>query len=179
MQLGPEMIRPHPDCPNIICYHVTNAGGCALKALSRKRYIPVRRELLEGGLNEIVNRARVERRRYLWSTVETAKSVSLVSNMYSAFWSDHLRRVLNITDPNKALYSLRHNFRDGLSSQSATAYEKDQLMGHSEAGTGAKYGTKANPRVVDIARLDALVQAIDWPYLRSISWPTYTMQNVS
>lgn len=100
--------------------------------------------------------------------VEKAKSVSLVSNMYSAFWSDYLRRTLDISDPRKLLYSFRHSFRDGLSTQSAEAYEKDQLKGHSEVWTGAKYRTKANPRAVDIVRLDALAQAIDWPCLRQI-----------
>jgi hypothetical protein len=49
-------------------------------------------------------------------------------------------------------------------------YEKDQLMGHSEAGIGAKYGTKIKPRVVDIGRLDGIVQGIEWTMLGEISW---------
>jgi hypothetical protein len=71
----------------------------------------------------------------------------------------------------KTLYSLRHNFRDALSACSATDYEKDQLMGHAEVGTGKKYGTKKKPRVVDIVRLNGLVQMANWPFIERFQWP--------
>ncbi len=170
MQLGPEMVGPHPTHPDIICFHVSNAGGRSLKAHARKRYVPIRKELLEGGLLDVVEKARIGGWKFLWSAIEDRQDVSLSSNMFSAFWSDFLRKTLKITDPTKALYSFRHNFRDGVSACGATDYEKDQLMGHSEAGMGAKYGTKVKPRVVDIERLDGIVQKIDWAMLGDISW---------
>ncbi len=170
IQLGPDSVGPHPDEPSIICYKISNAGGRSLKAFSRKRYVPVRRDLIEGGLMDVVAEARARKWEYLWADARE-KPVTSISNMFSAFWSRHLRTVLEITDPNKALYSFRHNFRDALSSSGATDYEKDQLMGHAEAGTGRKYGVKKQPRVVDIRRLDGLVQGATWPWLKDVWWP--------
>ena len=71
----------------------------------------------------------------------------------------------------KTLYSLRHNFRDAIAKVGAADFEKDQLMGHSEQGTGRKYGTKRAPRAVDIVRLNSVVQSVRWPFLSTLQWP--------
>ncbi len=170
IQLGPDSVRPHPDQPGIICFQITNAGGRSLKALSRKRYVPVHHRLVEGGLMKIVAEASLRNDKFLWRAANTRDLIS-VSNMFSAFWSRQQREVLQIEDPMKALYSLRHNFRDALSVLGASEYQKDQLMGHSEVGTGRKYGTKKQPRAVDIQSLDELVQSAAWPCLMGIEWP--------
>jgi len=171
MQLGPETVGPHPSHPEIICFYVSNAGGRSLKAHTRQRYVPIRQELLKGGLLNVVAEARENNRKYIWKSIELRNNIDLSSNMFSAYWSDHLRNSLLIADEKKSIYSFRHNFRDGLSAVGATNYEKDQLMGHSEAGTGAKYGTRKAPRVVDIDRLNSLIQKIRWPFLANTMWP--------
>ena len=56
--LGPDTVGPHPDHPAIICFSVTNAGGRSLKAYSRKRYVPLRQELIDHGFMDLVKRAR-------------------------------------------------------------------------------------------------------------------------
>ena len=91
---------------------------------------------------DVVEKARINGWKFLWSAIEDRRDASLSSNMFSAFWSDFLRKTLKITDPTKALYSFRHSFRDGVSACGATDYEKDQLMGHSEAGMGSQIRDK-------------------------------------
>jgi hypothetical protein len=105
------------------------------------------------------------------SSVETNPNVGLVSNKFSSFWSDFLRNQLEITDPSKALYSFRHNFRDAMSAVGANDYEINMLMGHAEIGAGRAYGAKKTPRVVDIVKLNDLVQRPAWPFLGEITWP--------
>lgn len=173
IQLGPDTVVPHPDHPEIICFEVSNAGGRSIKAHARKRYVPVRKELLDdGGFLALVENARQKGWKTLWAAAEQKASVTSVSNMFSSFWSDRLRNELSIKDPLKTLYSLRHNFRDALSAAGATQDEKNQLMGHAEAGTGKKYGTKKKPRVVDIVRLNELIQSMKLPLLDRIEWPS-------
>ena len=134
--------------------------------------MPVRNELLKGGFMKIVENARQKGWKTLWAAAEQNADFTSISNMFSSFWSDRLRNELSIKDPLKTLYSLRHNFRDALSAAGATDYEKDQLMGHAEVGTGKKYGTKKKPRVVDIVRLNELIQSLKWPLLDRIEWPS-------
>ncbi len=171
IQLGPDMVGSHPEHTEIICFQVTNAGGRSIKAEARKRYVPVRRELWDGGLRTLVELAAVREHSRLWPAAESTE-VTSISNMFSAFWSDFLRKEIGVTDDLKALYSLRHNFRNALVAQGAMPFEKDQLMGHAEGGTGALYGnTKKEPRVVDIRRLNELVQGAKWPCLSTVRWP--------
>ncbi len=91
--------------------------------------------------------------------------------MFSAYWSDFLRKQVGLKDDDKTLYSLRHNFRDAIAAVGAADFERDQLMGHAEQGTGRKYGTKRKPRVVQIVRLDQLVQGASWSFVNSVGWP--------
>ena len=171
MQLGPDTVCPHPEHTEIVCFLVTNAGGRSVKAYSRRRYVPVRRELWENGLRRIVDAAQKEGRTSLWPAVAEGLGLTSQSNMFSAYWSDFLRNQAGLKDDMKTLYSLRHNFRDGITKVGAAKFEQDQLMGHAEQGTGGKYGTKRDPRAVDIRRLETLVQNADWPFLRSLRWP--------
>ena len=91
--------------------------------------------------------------------------------MFSGFWSGFLRKQVGVGDPKKTLYSLRHNFRDAIATAGGADFERDQLMGHSEQGTGRKYGAKRTPRAVDIVRLNDLVQKVSWLFLQSVRWP--------
>jgi hypothetical protein len=171
LQLGPDTVGAHPDHPDIICFNVTNAGGRSIKAYARKRYVPVRSEIWTNGLAQIVAAARSSGWRTLWPAVEANPNITSLSNMFSGFWSDVLRNQVGVDDPMKTLYSFRHNFRDAIAKVGAADFERDQLMGHSEQGTGKKYGTKRAPRAVDIVRLNAIIQRASWPFLRSVRWP--------
>jgi hypothetical protein len=171
LQLGPDTVGPHPDHPEIICFNVTNAGGRSIKAFARKRYVPVRAELWTNGLMEIVENARRQGWKTLWPAAEVNPDLTSLSNMFSGFWSDFLRKQVGVGDPKKTLYSLRHNFRDAIATAGGADFERDQLMGHSEQGTGRKYGAKRTPRAVDIVRLNDLVQKASWLFLQSVRWP--------
>ncbi len=171
LQLGPDMVGPHPDHPQIVCFRDTHAGGRSVKAFARKRYVPVRTEIWTNGLERIVEAARRNGSRTLWPAVEANPNITSLSNMFSAFWSDFLRNQVGVDDPMKTLYSLRRNFRDAIAKVGAADFEQDQLMGHSEQGTGRKYGAKRAPRAVDVVRLNGLVQDASWPFLRSVKWP--------
>ena len=82
--------------------------------------------------------------------------------------------MLKIVDPQKTLYSFRHSFKDATASVGATEDEKKQLLGHAETGATKGYGTKKEPRPVDIHRLNAIVQAIQWEFLQGLA-PAYTV----
>jgi hypothetical protein len=170
LQLGPDTVGPHPDQPDIVCFNVTNGGGRSLKAFARKRYVPVRTEIWTNGLERIVEAARRNGSKPLWPAVEANPNITRLSNMFSGFWSDFLRRKVGVADPMKTLYSLRHNFRDAIAKAGAADFERDQLMGHSERGTDRKYGAKRVPRAVDIVRLNTLIQQAEWPFQQSLRW---------
>ena len=55
IQLGPDTIATYPDT-NILCFNVTTAGGRHVKEFSRRRWVPIRRELQSYGLSALVER---------------------------------------------------------------------------------------------------------------------------
>lgn len=148
---------------------MTNAGGRRVKTLARKRWVPIRREILDLGFPEIVEVARAKGWQTLWAAVEVpGATTEEVSQSFSPFWSTFSRDVIGITDPKKVLYSFRHTFKDRLTKHGSSETELNQLMGHAERGTSKRYGTKRAPRPVDIVRVDRLVQGIDWAFLKTI-----------
>jgi hypothetical protein len=72
---------------------------------------------------------------------------------------------LEITDPQKVLYSIRHSFKDVLAPAGASEDEIKQLMGQAETGATKGYRTKKQPKPVDIKRLNHIVQGIKWRFL--------------
>ena len=169
IQLGPDTIRRHPEHPDILCYEVTNAGDRRVKTQARKRWVPIRRELLALGLSDIVATAKAKGWKTLWSAIdERGLTSEQVSQSFSPFWSEFSREDLEITDPKKTLYSFRHTFKDRVPARGASETEYKRLLGHAETGTSKRYGTKIAPKPVDIVRLDALVQGIDWPFLKEL-----------
>ena len=169
IQLGPDTIRRHPE-HDIPCFEVTNAGDRRVKTEARKRWVPIRRELLGLGLMDLVTAARANGWQTLWSAVDERGATSeQVSQSFSPFWSTFTRETLAITERKKTLYSFRHTFKDRVTQRGASETEQKQLMGHAEAGMSKRYGTKVAPKPVDIVRLDALVQGPDWPFLAGLS----------
>ena len=173
IQLGPDSIVCYPGT-DILCFNVTTAGGRHTKAVSRKRFVPIRRELLsDGALPALVERAKLSGWRSLWSAVDDRNGdADRVASMFSSFWSGFLRRDLAIKDPRKSLYSLRHSFKDALREIGAEDHVQNALMGHAESGTGRRYGTKRKPPPVPIAMLDRAVKKIEWSFLSGLKWPT-------
>lgn len=168
LQLGADTVLKHPD-HDILCFVVTNAGGRRVKTDARKRWVPIRREILDLGLMDLVEAARTKGWSTLWAAVDERGATSEeVSQSFSPFWSAFTRDTIGITDPKKVLYSFRHAFKDRVTKAGASETEQKQLMGHAEAGMSRRYGTKEAPKPVDIVRLDALVQSIDWVFLKTI-----------
>ena len=172
IQLGPDTIVPYPGT-DILCFNVTNAGGRHTKEVARRRYMPIRKRLLEIGFTALVDRAERNGWRTLWSAVEAkGGNTRLVASNFSAFWSPFSRRELEITDEEKTLYSLRHNFKDALKKLGVPKHIADALMGHAETGTGRRYGTKRAPEPVPIEDLDKVIQSLEWPFLAHIVAPS-------
>lgn len=173
LQLGPDTVAQHPE-HDILCFVVTNAGGRRVKTAARKRWVPIRREILDLGFPDIVEAARAKGWRTLWAAVEERSATTEeVSQSFSPFWSTFSRDTIGIADPQKVLYSFRHAFKDRVTKAGASETELNQLMGHAERGTSKRYGTKRAPRPVDIVRLDRLVQGIDWAFLKTIGRDPY------
>jgi len=173
IQLGPDSIVCYPGT-DILCFNVTTAGGRHTKVLSRKRFVPIRRELLnDGGLLALVERAKLSGWRSLWSAVEDKDGDGdRVASMFSSFWSDFLRHDLGIKDAKKSLYSLRHSFKDSLRGIGAEDHIQNALMGHAEPGTGRRYGTKRKPPPVPISMLNETVHRLEWSFLAGLKFPT-------
>lgn len=171
VQLGPDTICKYPD-EDVLCFNVTNAGGRHTKELSRRRYVPIRRDLLDLGLMDLVDRAATRGWRTLWSAVEGREgNTDLVASMFSAFWSKFNRKTLKITDEEKTLYSFRHSFKDAMKKVGASESEQNALMGHAEAGTGRRYGTKRAPPPAPINQLSRIVQSLNWEFLPNLVAP--------
>ena len=169
LQLGPDTVCPHPDAPEILCFNVTNAGDRRLKTYARRRWVPVRRELIEFGLVELVEAAQQTGRRWLWSAMEAQDgNVTRVSGYFSSFWADFTSRDLKIGADGKSLYSFRHAFQDRLAKAGFGEEIKKALMGHAETGMTGRYGTKMQPRVVNIQGLNHAVQGLNWPFLSGV-----------
>ncbi|MHA6732456.1 site-specific integrase, partial [Devosia sp. A369] len=118
----------------------------------------------------LVETARAQGWNTLWRPVEDKHGdIDAVSQQVSSFWSDFARNELKISDPQKTLYSFRHSFKDATASVGATEDEKKQLLGHAETGATKGYGTKKEPRPVDIRRLNDIVQAIGWDFLEALA----------
>ena len=57
LQLGPDTIRCYPGT-DILCFVVTTSGGRHAKTVARWRWLPIRQQLIEFGLNDLVETAR-------------------------------------------------------------------------------------------------------------------------
>lgn len=168
LQLGPDTVGKHPDA-EVPCFRVTTAGGRAIKAYSRERYVPIRAELFSLGFQDLVDTARKNGWRTLWQAVEDRSGdVSIVSNYFSAFWSDFSKNAIGINDEQKSLYSFRHAFKDALDRAKVSLEVKQALMGHSDPGTTGRYGAKRQPQPVDIKLLRRSIQKLDWRFLTSV-----------
>lgn len=170
LHLGPDTVRNHPDA-DIPCFRVTTAGGRAIKAFARERYLPIRSELIGFGILEVAAEAKKAGRKYLWPAVEQdGSNLSVISNMFSGHWTTFARDVLGKGEPTerKTLYSMRHAFKDELDRCGTPLEIKQSLMGHSDPGTTGRYGTKREPKPVDIDALASTIERLDWPFLKAI-----------
>lgn len=166
LQIGPDTVMPHPDDPDVLCFVVTNAGDRRVKTLARKRWVPIRRELLDLGLSDLIAAARAGNRRFVWpAMLQHDENITRVSGYFSSFWASFTRDELEIKAEGTSLYSFRHAFQDRLSQAGRPDEVKKGLMGHSEGGMTGRYGTKKKPRVVNIAELNEAVQSLSWPFL--------------
>ncbi|GJD43778.1 hypothetical protein AFCDBAGC_1633 [Methylobacterium cerastii] len=169
LQIGPDTVGPHPDHPDMLCFNVTNAGERALKTLARRRWVPVRRELIDLGLPALVAAAKQEGRKSLWSAMEAqAGDVTRVSGYFSSFWAVFSRGELGLTTEGTSLYSFRHGFQDRLGSAGYGGEIKKALMGHAESGMTGRYGTKKKPRAVNVVELNEAIQRLPWPFLTAV-----------
>jgi hypothetical protein len=101
LQLGPDTVRHHPDT-DILCFAVTTSGGRHLKTEARRRWMPIRKELLDLGLMNLVDDAKGKGWKTLWQAVEDKEGdIDAVSQQVSSFWADFARKDLKIIDPQK------------------------------------------------------------------------------
>ena len=169
LQLGHDTVVYHPDDPSILCFHVTNANERRTKKEARVRYVPIRRELLDLGLREIIEQAWYKKTKSLWSIVNSRSfDTESVSSYFSGWFSKHLRGHLKIIDMDVSLYSCRHSFKDAQERLGTPDHIVSALMGHVQPGTTSKYGVKAKPRPMNIEMLDNAIQNVEWSFLGKI-----------
>ncbi|MHA6732471.1 site-specific integrase, partial [Devosia sp. A369] len=91
LQLGPDTIRSYPGT-DILCFVVTTSGGRHTKTVARRRWLPIRQELIDLGFNALVETARAQGWNTLWRPVEDKHGdIDAVSQQVSSFWSDFAR----------------------------------------------------------------------------------------
>lgn len=163
-QLGHDTVVPHPEAPEILCFEVTNANGRTMKTLARKRWMPIRKELIELGLLEVISVAKSNSQRFLWSALEKDSDLDRVCGNFSSFWSRFQYDEIGLEDE-VTFYSFRHYFQDQIGRLTASQDLKKLLMGHSESGMTGVYGEKRRARVVPIRELDDVIQRMEWPFL--------------
>jgi integrase len=168
LQLGPDTICRHPDA-DIWCFRVTTAGGRSIKSFARERFVPIRKEVADLGLLELAEQAQQEGRSSLWSVFgQEDWTVSKASNYFSDFWSRAQSKGFKIEAADKSLYSLRHSFKDALDRSKTPLEVKQALLGHTDPGTTGRYGSKKQPRQVNIKVLSRTIQKLDWRFLSSL-----------
>ena len=168
LQLGPDTVGPNPDNPEILCFNITNANSRRIKENARRRYVPIRKELIEFGFINLVQESFQNKRKFIFSVIESVEDVTRASNYFSSFWSDISRKEFSIHDKRLALYSFRHTFKKKLKAVGCNKEMRDLLMGHAETGTGSRYGEKRDAAPVPIRELSDYVNRIDWPFLKKI-----------
>lgn len=168
LQLGPDTVGPHPDAKGVMVFTVTTAGGRSVKTLARKRAVPIRQELLDMGLMDVVEAARREGRKTLWPVAEqvATKGATLPSNYFSYFWTTFARD-LEVDGEDQSLYSLRHAFQDRVKASEWHHLVKP-LMGHADGGMTDRYGTKKGARSSPIYELNDAIQGLSWPWLKDV-----------
>lgn len=182
IQLGPDTVECYPHT-KIWCFRVTTSGNRRSKTFARQRYVPIRHELFDLGLLDLVNEAKKTGRKRLWSSVEIDVNSEIdnsenVSGMFSSFWSDFSRKKLLITDQEKTLYSFRHSFQDKLFGIGTEEAVVKQLMGHASSGSTKRYGTKKKPKPIPIDALNHAIQTIDWTFSFDLKPPSASNQVV-
>ena len=171
LQLGPDTIVRHPGT-EVWCFRVTTAGSRSIKAYSRERFVPIRNELLDLGLLDLVTFARFSSLSTLWASIGPSRdNVSMVSNYFSAHWTSFARKQLKEPPERTSLYSFRHTFKDELDRREVPLEVKRALLGHADGGTTGRYGTKKAPRPVDIGRLKAAIDFLEWEFLTKLMRP--------
>ncbi|WP_029030522.1 DUF6538 domain-containing protein [Salinarimonas rosea] len=174
LQLGPATIQPHEAHKDVLCFVVTNAGGRSVKTFARKRWVPIRKELFDLGLSDLVRRAEASGQTFLWSAMnELGADLTRISGYFSSFWADISAKEFGIAEDGVSLYSFRHAFQDMLGEAGYGEDVKKALMGHSDSGMTGRYGTKKKPKPVPILTLNEAIQCLDWPFLGGVQcWGT-------
>ena len=173
LQLGPDDVVTD-ERSGIRCFRVTNANGRRNKTDARRRLVPIRSEVEDLGLDDLVGRARRGGWSTLWPGMEEATNLDIrdratpISNACFAWWSQYARKTLRISDDRKVLYSFRHAFEDALRKGGTPKEHRDLLMGHAEQGTGARYGTKREPTPVNVEALSNGIQKAEWAFLSGL-----------
>jgi len=169
LQLGPDTLCLHPDS-DVWCFRVTTAGGRSIKSFARERYVPIRKEILDLGLMQLAENARSANSATLWSVMALPDwTISKASNYFSDFWSRGQAKEFGIENEDTSLYSLRHSFKDALDRAKAPLEVKQALLGHTDPGTTGRYGSKKQPRQVNIKILNKTIQKLEWGFLENVT----------
>ncbi|MHA6691236.1 DUF6538 domain-containing protein [Devosia sp. A449] len=170
LQLGPDTICQYPGS-EVWCFRVTTAGGRSIKTFARERYVPIRKEILDLGLMQLVDSARSNNNKNLWSVMALPDwTISKASNYFSDFWSRSQAKEFGVENEDTSLYSLRHSFKDALDRAKAPLEVKQALLGHADPGTTGRYGSKKQPRQVNIKVLSRAVQKLEWAFLKGVTF---------
>lgn len=115
-------------------------GEKRLKTINAKRLIPVHTDLLRLGFEDYVEEAMArDRDGRVFAGLKISKT-GYSSHNFSKWFSRYLKNV-GIKTPKTTFHSLRHNFKDGLRQAGVPDGVQNKLMGHSDNGVAATYGS--------------------------------------
>ena len=117
--------------------HITDEGeGQHLKNQNSRRIIPIHTVLLELGFLDYVN----AHTGFIFPHLLPTKEYQVRSGNWSKWFSNHLRKEINITDPRLVFHSFRHTFKELCRNSNIETEVHHALTGHSMGNVGDNYG---------------------------------------
>ncbi len=137
---------------------ISSTGGRKIKTKNARRVIPIHATLIKLGFLAMVERARAAGHERLFAKIEP-DSLGRHSSMPNDILNPYLKRIGIKVDARTCLYSLRHNFMDGLREAGYSDAEFAPLVGHGTTGPAVTSGYGAG-NSLPIQRRQAMIEAL-------------------
>jgi integrase len=155
VQLGTADVKQDGD---VTYFDVSLAEGDGkhLKTGSSERRVPVHAKLIEFGLLDHIQMARMQKKARVFHDIKPGKD-GYFSHNFSKWWGRYTRSIKVHTDKT-AFHSFRHNFTDALREAEVPESIAKGLVGHADRSVHAGYGKGAS-----IQKLSEHLNRIEYP----------------
>jgi integrase len=145
---------------SILFFDLAETDGRRLKTESAVREVPVHPFLLELGFEELVERRREKKEKFLFADIKPSAPLGKRGDRLTKDFGVHIRSI-GIDDPKIVLHSFRHNFRTVLESAQLEERWIDTVMGHENPRKSE--GAKSYSKSITLQRANEVVCAFASP----------------